>query len=185
MHTRCLITVLYGDYDIIPRRELWTALRTLSTGIQDEPWLILGDFNAVMDDSEVCGQAADTSASMAEFRSCIRDTGLVTLPFTGCPFTWHNCSEGPRSLWKRLDRMLANGTWLDVWPGSSYVSALPSTSDHSPLILTGTNRVAENAIFRFNNYLAQLPGFLDQWRIFGSIISQGQQCMRLCASSNF
>ncbi|KAL0295338.1 UNVERIFIED_CONTAM: hypothetical protein Scaly_3105900 [Sesamum calycinum] len=97
---------------------------------------------------------------MAEFRSCIRDTGLVTLPFTGCPFTWHNCSEGPRSLWKRLDRMLANGTWLDVWPGSSYVSALPSTSDHSPLILTGTNRVAENAIFRFNNYLAQLPGFL-------------------------
>ncbi|KAL0302122.1 UNVERIFIED_CONTAM: hypothetical protein Scaly_3043400 [Sesamum calycinum] len=160
MHTRCLITVLYGDYDIIPRRELWTALRTLSTGIQDEPWLILGDFNAVMDDSEVCGQAADTSASMAEFRSCIRDTGLVTLPFTGCPFTWHNCSEGPRSLWKRLDRMLANGTWLDVWPGSSYVSALPSTSDHSPLILTGTNRVAENAIFRFNNYLAQLPGFL-------------------------
>ncbi|KAL0308177.1 UNVERIFIED_CONTAM: hypothetical protein Sangu_2989600 [Sesamum angustifolium] len=57
MHTRCLITVIYGDYDIIPRRELWTALRTLSTGIQDEPWLILGDFNAVMDDSEVCGQA--------------------------------------------------------------------------------------------------------------------------------
>ncbi|KAL0284845.1 UNVERIFIED_CONTAM: hypothetical protein Sangu_2805700 [Sesamum angustifolium] len=114
MHTRCLITVLYGDYDIIPRRELWNALRNLSAGIQDEPWLILGDFNAVMDDSEVCGQAADTSASMAEFRSCVRDTGLVPLPFTGCPFTWHNCSEGPRSLWKRLDRMLVNGAWLDV-----------------------------------------------------------------------
>ncbi|KAL0294623.1 UNVERIFIED_CONTAM: hypothetical protein Sangu_3214200 [Sesamum angustifolium] len=56
--------------------------------------------------------------------------------------------------------MLVNGTWLNVWPGSSYVSALPSTSDHSPLILTGTNRVAEHAVFRFNNYLAQLPGFL-------------------------
>ncbi|KAL0295523.1 UNVERIFIED_CONTAM: hypothetical protein Sangu_3196200 [Sesamum angustifolium] len=160
MHTRCLITVIYGDYDIIPRRELWNALRNLSTGIQNEPWLILGDFNAVLDDSEVCGQAADTSASMMEFQSCIRDTGLVPLPFTGCPYTWHNCSEGPRSLWKRLDRMLVNGVWLDVWPGSSYVSALPSTSDHSPLILTGTNRVAENVVFRFDNYLAQLPGFL-------------------------
>ncbi|KAK4381247.1 hypothetical protein Sango_2986200 [Sesamum angolense] len=56
--------------------------------------------------------------------------------------------------------MLANGSWLDVWPGSSYIAALPSTSDHSPLILTGTNRVAENAIFRFDNYLAHLPGFL-------------------------
>ncbi|KAK4384400.1 hypothetical protein Sango_3065000 [Sesamum angolense] len=123
MHTRCLITVIYGDYDIIPRRELWSALRNLSTGIQNKPWLILGDFNAVMDDSEVCGQAADTSTSMVEFRSCIWDTGLVPLPFTGCPYTWRNCSEGPRSLWKRLDRMLVNGAWLDVWPGSSY--ALP------------------------------------------------------------
>ncbi|KAL0313723.1 UNVERIFIED_CONTAM: hypothetical protein Scaly_2906500 [Sesamum calycinum] len=86
--------VLYGDYDLIPRRDLWGVLRTLSAGILEEPWLVLGDFNAVIDDSEVCGRAADTSASMAEFRSCIFDTGLVQLPSTGCPFTWHNCSEG-------------------------------------------------------------------------------------------
>ncbi|KAK4383213.1 hypothetical protein Sango_2797500 [Sesamum angolense] len=161
MHTRSLISVRYGDYDIIPRRDLWGALRTLSTRISDEPWLVLGDFNAVNDDSEVCGRAADTSVSMAEFRNCIRDTGLVQLPFTGCPFTCHNCSEGTRSLWKRLDRMLVNEAWLDVWPGSSYLCTLPSTSDHSPLILTGTNRDAEHAIFRFDNYLAHQPGFLD------------------------
>ncbi|KAL0291491.1 UNVERIFIED_CONTAM: hypothetical protein Sangu_3263000 [Sesamum angustifolium] len=145
MHTRCLISVLYGDYDIIPRRELWSALRNLSTGILAEPWLVLGDFNAVIDESEVCGQAADTSASMVEFGNCIRDTGLVQLPFTGCPYTWHNCSEGPRSLWKRLDRMLANEAWLDTWPNSSYLSALPSTSDHSPLILTGMASNADHA----------------------------------------
>ncbi|KAL0313775.1 UNVERIFIED_CONTAM: hypothetical protein Scaly_2901700 [Sesamum calycinum] len=125
LHTRCLITVVYGDYDIIPRRDLWGTLRTLSTGISDEP-------------------------------CCVRDTGLVQLPFTGCPFTWHNCSEGPRSLWKRLDRMLANVAWLDAWPGSSYISALPSTSDHSPLILTGMDRIPDRAIFRFDNFLAQV-----------------------------
>ncbi|KAK4384561.1 hypothetical protein Sango_3048800 [Sesamum angolense] len=161
LHTRCLITVVYGAYDIIPRRDLWGTLRTLSKGISDEPWLVLGDFNAVIDNSEVCGQAADTSASMADFRNCVRDTGLVQLPFTGCPFTWHNCSEGPRSLWRRLDRMLVNVAWLDAWPGSSYISALPSTSDHSPLILTGMDRITDHAIFRFDNYLAQVPGFLD------------------------
>ncbi|KAL0310908.1 UNVERIFIED_CONTAM: Retrovirus-related Pol polyprotein from type-1 retrotransposable element R2 [Sesamum angustifolium] len=118
-HTRCLISVLYGASDLIPRRRLWDALRTLATGIQDEPWLVLGDFNAVVDDSEVCGRAADTSVSMAEFRSCILDTGLVQLSFTGCPFTWHNCSEGTRSLWKRLDRMLVNEAWLETWPGTA------------------------------------------------------------------
>ncbi|KAL0293596.1 UNVERIFIED_CONTAM: hypothetical protein Sradi_6928000 [Sesamum radiatum] len=140
LHTRCLITVLYGAYDLIPRRNLWSALCNLSAVISNEPWLVLGDFNAVMDDSEVYGRAADTSVSMTEFRNCIRDSGLVQLPFTGCPFTWHNCSEGPRSLWKRLDRMLANTNWMDAWPNSSYISALPSTSDHSPLILTGMDR---------------------------------------------
>ncbi|KAL0284027.1 UNVERIFIED_CONTAM: hypothetical protein Sangu_2851800 [Sesamum angustifolium] len=88
MHTSCLISVLYGDYDIIPRRTLWGALCSLSAGITDEPWLVLGDFNAVVDDSEVCGRAADTSASMLEFRTCIRDTGLVQLPVSGCPYTW-------------------------------------------------------------------------------------------------
>ncbi|KAL0308182.1 UNVERIFIED_CONTAM: hypothetical protein Sangu_2990100 [Sesamum angustifolium] len=93
-----------------------------------------------MDDSEVYGRAADTSVSMTEFRNCIRDSGLEQLPFTGCPFTWHNCSEGPRSLWKRLDRMLANANWMDTWPHSSYISALPSTSDHSPLILNSMDR---------------------------------------------
>ncbi|KAL0288901.1 UNVERIFIED_CONTAM: hypothetical protein Sradi_7086600 [Sesamum radiatum] len=113
-------------------------------------------------------RAADTSVSMTEFRNCIRDSGLVQLPFTGCPFTWHNCSEGPRSLWKRLDRMLANTNWMDAWPNSSYISALPSTSDHSPLILTGMDRGEEHVIFRFDNYLAHLPGFLNSvkeiWR---------------------
>ncbi|KAL0295499.1 UNVERIFIED_CONTAM: hypothetical protein Scaly_3102200 [Sesamum calycinum] len=59
-HWRCLISVLYGDYDLIPRRDLWGVLRTLSAGILEEPWLVLGDFNAVIDDSEVCGRAADT-----------------------------------------------------------------------------------------------------------------------------
>ncbi|KAL0419002.1 UNVERIFIED_CONTAM: hypothetical protein Sradi_1313700 [Sesamum radiatum] len=168
LHTRCLITVLYGAYDLIPRRNLWSALCNLSAVISNEPWLVLGDFNAVMDDSEVYGRAADTSVSMTEFRNCIRDSGLVQLPFTGCPFTWHNCSEGPRSLWKRLDRMLANTNWMDAWPNSSYISALPSTSDHSPLILTGMDRGEEHVIFRFDNYLAHLPGFLNSvkeiWR---------------------
>ncbi|KAL0287397.1 UNVERIFIED_CONTAM: hypothetical protein Scaly_2765700 [Sesamum calycinum] len=139
LHTRCLITVVYGDYDIIPRRELWSTLRTLSTGILDDPWLILGDFNAVMDDSEGHWSGA---------------TAIYWLPL-------YMAQLQSRSLWKRLDRMLANVAWLDIWPSSSYISALPSTSDHSPLILTGMDRFAEHAIFRFDNYLALQPGFLD------------------------
>ncbi|KAL0364428.1 UNVERIFIED_CONTAM: hypothetical protein Sangu_0540400 [Sesamum angustifolium] len=98
-HTTCLISVLYGDCDLIPRRTLWNTLQSVAAHA-DEPWLVLGDFNAVIDDSEVCGHAANTSASLNEFRQCILEFGLIHLPFTGCPFTWHNCSTGSRSLCK-------------------------------------------------------------------------------------
>ncbi|KAL0302798.1 UNVERIFIED_CONTAM: hypothetical protein Sangu_3077800 [Sesamum angustifolium] len=57
--------------------------------------------------------------------------------------------------------MLVNEAWLDTWPSASYLSALPSTSDHSPLILTGTTSNTDHAVFKFDNYLAQLPGFLN------------------------
>ncbi|KAK4381922.1 hypothetical protein Sango_2921400 [Sesamum angolense] len=168
MHTRCLITVLYGDYDIIPRRELWAALQTVSVNSCAEPWIVLGDFNAIIDASEACGRAADTTASMNEFRNCITETGLIHIPFTGCPFTWHNCSEGIRSLWKRLDRILVNAAWLEAWPNSTYICALPSTSDHSPLILNVASGGHTHSLFRFDNFLAKQSGFLEsvntKWR---------------------
>ncbi|KAL0294091.1 UNVERIFIED_CONTAM: LINE-1 reverse transcriptase [Sesamum radiatum] len=123
-HTKCLITVLYGENEVIKRRELWQGLIQLSRGITDEPWIVMGDFNAVLDDSEVNGYAADTSASMADFLECITESELTHLPFTGANFTWHNCSDGERSLWKRLDRMLVNEAWLVQWPQSKYISSM-------------------------------------------------------------
>ncbi|KAL0284903.1 UNVERIFIED_CONTAM: hypothetical protein Sangu_2802300 [Sesamum angustifolium] len=167
-HTRCLISVLYGNYDIIPRRELWAALQSVSVSSCEEPWIVLGDFNAILDPSEACGRAADTTASMTDFRNCILETGLIHIPFTGCPFTWHNCSEGIRSLWKRLDRILVNAAWLEAWPNSAYICALPSTSDHSPLILNVANGGNTHSVFRFDNFLAKQSGFLESvsstWR---------------------
>ncbi|KAL0307849.1 UNVERIFIED_CONTAM: hypothetical protein Sangu_3008000 [Sesamum angustifolium] len=146
--------------EIIKRRELWQGLIQLSRDITDEPWIVMGDFNAVLDDSEVNGYAADTSASMADFLECITESELTHLPFTGANFTWHNCSDGERSLWKRLDRMLVNEAWLVQWPQSKYISSYPRTSDHSPLILQGQDNQVHNFMFRFDNYMTKMPGFL-------------------------
>ncbi|KAL0305368.1 UNVERIFIED_CONTAM: hypothetical protein Scaly_2987400 [Sesamum calycinum] len=177
-HTKCLISVLYGDCDLIPRRNLWATLHNLADNISEEPWLVLGDFNAVIDDSEVNGRAADTTASMTEFRNCIMTTGLIHLPFTGCPYSWHNCSEGSRSLWKRLDRMLVNEAWLDKWPDSAYLVALPSTSDHSPLIIQGGNREIKDAAFDIAEDSAPGPDgytagfFKASWSVVGKEVSE-------------
>ncbi|KAL0292755.1 UNVERIFIED_CONTAM: hypothetical protein Sradi_6976200 [Sesamum radiatum] len=176
MHTTCLISVVYGDCDMVLRRALWEGLLSLVDDAEDVPWIVMGDYNAVIDTSEVCGRAADTSASMTEFRDFVTAAELVHLPFKGCPYTWHNCSEGSRSLWKRLDRMLVNEAWLGAWPTSSYLSALPRTSDHSPIVLLGTVGTQEATPFRFDNFLARQASFLQSvatvWRhpIHGTVM---------------
>ncbi|KAL0368047.1 UNVERIFIED_CONTAM: hypothetical protein Scaly_1023600 [Sesamum calycinum] len=139
-HIYVLVTVSYGANDMGSRRELWQALCTISESIGDEPWLVGGDFNAVRDLSEVSGTSGDIRLAMNEFNDCILNTGLIALPMRGERFTWHNCSDDGRSLWKRLDCLLANDKWMEWWPDVFYDCLTPRTSDHSPLVLCGDYR---------------------------------------------
>ncbi|KAK4384175.1 putative ribonuclease H protein [Sesamum angolense] len=91
--------------------------------------------------------------AMNEFRDCIMGTGLIHLPVQGEMFTWHNCSEGDRSLWKRLDRLLVNDNWLRRWPDSYCLCLNARTSDHSPMVLRGDTSNHSVSMFRFDNYL--------------------------------
>ncbi|KAK4384469.1 hypothetical protein Sango_3057700 [Sesamum angolense] len=105
---------------------------------------------------------------MNEFRDCILGTGLIHLPVQGELFSWHNCSEGDRSLWKRLDRLLVNDAWLRLWPNSHYQCLNARTSDHSPLVLRGDTDNHTVSMFRFDNYLTMSSEFIplvqNVWR---------------------
>ncbi|KAL0287157.1 UNVERIFIED_CONTAM: hypothetical protein Scaly_2774900 [Sesamum calycinum] len=125
-----------------------------------DPWFVMGDFNTVVDMSEVCGASGDISASMDEFKGCLTEIGLITLSMQGNTLTWHNCSPDSRSLWKRLDRILVNDRWLELWPGTHYVSLNPRTSDHSHLVLKGGLQNQPVMLFQFDNYLACSPNFI-------------------------
>ncbi|KAK4382666.1 Transposon TX1 uncharacterized protein [Sesamum angolense] len=99
---------------------------------------------------------------------CILNTGLIALPMRGERFTWHNCSNDGRSLWKWLDRFLANDKWMEQWPDVFYDCLTSRTSDHSPLVLRGDCRRPPVSMFHFDNYLTLSPGFIasvqDIWR---------------------
>ncbi|KAL0296179.1 UNVERIFIED_CONTAM: hypothetical protein Sradi_6670000 [Sesamum radiatum] len=111
LHEHRLITIVYGANDVVARHM-----------------------------SEVCGALGDIRVAMSEFNDCILQTGLIPLPVQGERFTWHNCSTDGRSLWKRLDRMFVNDSWMGRWPNVFYNSLTPRTSDHSPLVLRGDRR---------------------------------------------
>ncbi|KAK4384406.1 hypothetical protein Sango_3064100 [Sesamum angolense] len=160
LHETILNTVVYGANEVTARRELWQGLIELAVTVGNVPWLVGGDFNAVLDMSEVSGASGDIRVAMNEFNDCILQTGLLPMPMQGERFTWHNCSLDGRSLWKRLDRLLVNDVWMDRWPNLFYTCLTPRTSDHSPLVLKGDCRNMQVSLFRFDNYLALSPGFL-------------------------
>ncbi|KAK4384618.1 hypothetical protein Sango_3042700 [Sesamum angolense] len=112
----------------------------------DLPWLVGGDFNAVLDMSEVSGASGDIRVAMHEFNDCIIQTGLISPPMQGERFSWHNCSTDGRSLWKRLDRMFVNDAWLERWPNLFYTCLTPRTSDHSPLVLKGDSHDVQHPV---------------------------------------
>ncbi|KAL0308180.1 UNVERIFIED_CONTAM: Transposon TX1 uncharacterized protein [Sesamum angustifolium] len=160
VHETILLTVVYGANDVSARRELWQGLIDWAVTVGNEPWLVGGDFNAVLDLSKVSGASGDIRVAMNEFNDCIIQTGILSLPMQGESLTWHNCSLDGRSLWKRLDRLLVNDVWMDRWPNLYYTCLTPRTSDHSPLVLKGDCRNIQVSLFRFDNYLALSPGFL-------------------------
>ncbi|KAL0298155.1 UNVERIFIED_CONTAM: hypothetical protein Scaly_3072000 [Sesamum calycinum] len=158
IHEHILITVVYGANEVSARRELWQGLTELAVAA-DLPWLVGGDFNAVLDMSEVSGASGDIRVAMHDFNDCIIQTGLISLPMQGERFSWHNCSTDGRSLWKRLDRMLL---MMHGW-SNGRIFSIPALH-HVPLITRrwwkGDSRDVQVSMFRFDNYLALSPGFL-------------------------
>ncbi|KAL0401943.1 UNVERIFIED_CONTAM: hypothetical protein Slati_4224200 [Sesamum latifolium] len=159
IHTHVLLTIVYGFNELGGRRVLWQNLSNISHAIVDIPWLVGGDFNTVLDASEVCGHSGDIRCAAEEFQACIHETGLISLPMQGEWFTWHNCSTDSRSLWKKLDCILVNDCWLDTWPNSVYASLNARTSDHSPLVLRGNVPFQTVSMFWFDNYLTMSSEF--------------------------
>ncbi|KAL2224464.1 UNVERIFIED_CONTAM: hypothetical protein Sindi_3064900, partial [Sesamum indicum] len=162
-----IITVVYGASEVIDRRNLWTALETLSQQCSDIPWMVGGDFNAVRDLNEVCGISGDIRMATEEFNAGILEAGLIPLPMQGEWFTWHNCSTSMRSLWKRLDRILINDRWLARFPSAYYHSFTPRTSDHSHWSYMGIYNNIMEACFDLITIWPIHPSLSTMCRIFG------------------
>lgn len=112
----------------------------------DLPWMMVDDFNDIVDSSERRGRDIDggsASSRCNKFVDNINKYALMDLGCIGPKLTWLNGQEGLARTYKRLDRAMANAKWRIAFP-ESYVKNLPrTTSDHCPvfIFITGTNKI--------------------------------------------
>ncbi|KAL4347365.1 hypothetical protein GQ457_17G005960 [Hibiscus cannabinus] len=125
----CLATFVYASPDYRKRQALWDYLRDLSLHIQ-EPWVVLGDFNATLCSMDRRG-CANSARPDPDFHNAVIDCGLHDLGSNGPPFTWF---KGQCAV--RLDRALSNALWLSSFPTASILHLLRMKSDHRPIMLS-------------------------------------------------
>lgn len=97
------------------------------------PWLCMGDFNEVLDDSR--GGIPTPSWRMRHFREAITVVGLADMGFRGFSFTWSDKRLEPLTIWHRLDRVLASADWSLQYSHAAVDHLVSRGSDHYPIMV--------------------------------------------------
>lgn len=79
----------------------------------DSPWIQLGDFNVVARSFERMGSFDTYVAS--DFSQCLFDINMEDLLTRGAWFTWTNRQGGEWANMSRINRVVVNDAWLDVF----------------------------------------------------------------------
>ena len=95
---------IYVFNDNSSRKNLWVDLKALAT---QDPWLICGDFNCVMDAEEYIGVIV-TQAEMVDILDCMQECQMHDIKSTGSLYTWNNKQKGVDRVYFKLDRVMIN-----------------------------------------------------------------------------
>lgn len=119
----------------------------------NSPWLIMGDFNTMLDMNDRVNGITVQENEIKDFREFMEDCRLTELPTVGRSYTWTN-----NHVYSRIDRTIVNAQWMIDMPPMQIQVMNPHFSDYSPLSIeveaTMDNRKRP---FRFYNCLADHP----------------------------
>ncbi|KAL6190619.1 hypothetical protein ACLB2K_037013 [Fragaria x ananassa] len=128
-------TFVYGYPAKRMQLDLWNEIETWKPQ-NDDSWVLMGDFNNVASSEEKIGGRDPNTVYMHNFVSFLNNINVTSLPAEGLPFTWSNKHQDQTTIFEKLDRVVANPSWLQIFP-SACVENLPMVgSDHSPVVLT-------------------------------------------------
>ncbi|KAJ0088691.1 hypothetical protein Patl1_32423 [Pistacia atlantica] len=144
------ISFIYAKCNSIERRDLWQSLELVDS--KEDPWLVVGDFNVIREDSERVGGHPRPIRAMEEFNNCIDHCGLLDMQVTGRRLSWCNGHEGHTRSWARLDRALINIHYANRFPSACFEYLIQKTSDHCPMLIAQKQEVGYGPHpFRFQN----------------------------------
>ncbi|XP_057836070.2 uncharacterized protein LOC131046358 [Cryptomeria japonica] len=123
-------------------RKLWAHIRYVRSYAPFLPWILAGDFNAVLSLEEKRGGLPRLGPAADMFRTNVDSLALMDVKPSNGIFTWNNRQSGPEAIAQRLDRFLVSCSWVrgslvicseildwrgsDHWPIKFSTSAFPN-----------------------------------------------------------
>ncbi|GKU98349.1 hypothetical protein SLEP1_g11364 [Rubroshorea leprosula] len=167
-----LCTIVYAFNTFDGRVALWDQVRALD--VENVPWIISGDFNTTLNYGERVKPGGVVWGDTSELKDFVNRMEVFDLQFSCAYFTWSNKQRENDRLWCKLDRVMANTTWVSAFPNTSVVFLNPQSSDHSPSLVSVDVLMNEKPRpFRFFNAWSKDENFLDMVREAWSVDIQG------------
>ncbi|GKC48157.1 RNA-directed DNA polymerase, eukaryota, reverse transcriptase zinc-binding domain protein [Tanacetum coccineum] len=128
-------TFVYARNSYIQRRSLWENLCVHKHYVRARPWCILGDFNATLYLEDSTAGSSRFDISMREFKECVKEIEVLDVVSTRLQFTWNQKPKGNYGILKKIDRIMANLDFNDMFIGAHAIFMPYKISDHAPAVL--------------------------------------------------
>ncbi|XP_019266923.1 PREDICTED: uncharacterized protein LOC109244316 [Nicotiana attenuata] len=155
-----MMTVVYAFNTKEERRSLWNYIENMNRNLGG-PWIIMGDFNAVLHTDDRVGGNPVSLAEVIEFQKCIDQCDLMEMPTSGSRYTWSD-RHGNDRIFSKIDWAFINTAWLNLIPTYRATYLEEGISDHCPMKLSmGDSSRRTKDTFKFCNVWASHPNFID------------------------
>lgn len=165
--TFSFVSFIYDAPKATDRPAFWSKLTELGSE-RDESWLITGDFNDLLDNSEKVGGPTRWEGSFLSIRSFVSQMGLWDLPHSGNHLSWRG-TRYSYFIQSRLDRAMANSSWFERFPAGRCEYLRFEGSDNCSIVIHFDVSTRKNkGLFMFDQRLKDKPEIRDivgdQWR---------------------
>ncbi|KAJ9561560.1 hypothetical protein OSB04_006720 [Centaurea solstitialis] len=155
-------SVVYGANNSVLRRQLWSGLRKFRAIMGNQPWVVMGDFNAMLFPHDALGGMSRRNSDMIDFFECVEDIEVFDISYTGIQHTWCQKPKEEAGLRRKLDRILSNVEFTDRFQDVHARFFPRGISDHSPGVFGFKGGKRKRKVgFKFENFLVDHPSFIE------------------------
>lgn len=164
-HDSWWLTVVYGPQEEAEKTLFLEEIAAIR-GLCDGAWLLVGDFNLILDEADK-NNGRINRRTMRRFRRVVAELELMDIHLHGRRYTWSNERQRPTMV--RLDRALTSLQWEERFPSCHLRALSTDASDHCPIMLQTNVSITVKPRFHFEIFWSKLSGYQEA-------LQRGWQC---------